>query len=181
MGEQPGTSVVGTRPVDWVISRPDVASRLRREPPDRVLVLGCGEGRDALDIAESFPNLTVYGVGSDAEVARRAQEAGRLSPARDRVMFLHDSATEPRLSMTFDVVVAVGLITDLAGVRDSRASGVGVNQVLWLLARLLNPSGLALMDSPVPLDPGTVREAGFASLDEVGESVHGCPAYLLRR
>ncbi len=181
MSEQPGTSIAGTRPLDWVSSRPDVASRLRREPPDRVLVLGCRDGADALDLAQAFPNLTVYGIDSDAAAVGQAQESGRLSPARDRVMFLHDDEIDPRLSLTFDVVVAVGVLTDRARRRESRAADIGVNQMLWLIARLLNPNGLALLDSPVPLDPGTAGEAGFASVDGVGDSVHGCHAYLLRR
>lgn len=180
MSQRPDSSVESARLVEWIEHLPDVASRLRREPPDRVLVLGCRAGTDVLELAGSFPNLTVYGLDSDAEAVRAAQQAGQRSPTRDRVLFLHDSETDPGLPMTFDLVVAVGLLTDPARASGGAAS-TGVAQAVWLLDRLVADGGLAMIDSPVPLTADLVSQAGFAHVSVVGASRHGCPVYLLRR
>ncbi len=181
MSQRPDSSVESARLLEWIEQLPDVASRLRREPPDRVLVLGCRDGTDALDLAGSFPNLTVYGIDSDVEAVRAAQQAGQRSPTRDRVLFLHDSETDPRLQMTFDLVVAVGLLTDPVRAAGGGAATTGVAQAVWLLARLVADGGLAMIDSPVPLTADLVSQAGFAHVSPVGTSRHGCPVYLLRR
>lgn len=162
--------------LDWVNDRPDVASRLRREPPDRVLVLACRDGAEALALAGAFPNTTVYGIDSDPQVVQAAQAAAARSPARDRVLFMRGSPVDPPASTSYDVVVATGLMTD-----PSRPQRPGVNAALWLVARLVDASGLAILDSPVPLDATSVGEAGFTSIDTLGTSEFGCPAYLLRR
>jgi hypothetical protein len=117
----------GLRPVDWLVAVPDVASRLRRQPPDRVLVL-----------------------------------RGDL-PA-------------PRLGTPMDVVVAVGLLTD-----EARERRPGLLALRSAVSRLLDSSGLAVLDSPVPLQQSTAQPAGFAHAQRIGESAFGCPAYLLRR
>lgn len=162
--------------LDLVNDRPDVASRLRREPPDRVLVLACRDGAEALALAVAFPNTTVYGIDSDPRVVDAAQAAAARSPARDRVLFIRGSPVDPPGSTRYDVVVASGLITD-----PSRPERPGVMAALWLVARLVDESGLAILDSPLPLESSSVREAGFTSIDQLGTSEFGCPTYLLRR
>jgi SAM-dependent methyltransferase len=165
------------RPVDWLLGVPDVASRLRRQPPARVLVLGSGEGVDAIDLALAFPNVTVYGVDDDAAAVERAEAAGLRSHARDRLLFLVGDVLEPRVRVSPDLVVAAGVLTD-----PSRTDGPGVMTLLAGLARLLPADGLAVLDSPVDLQRSTVAAAGFTGgLEAVGLSAHACPAYLLRR
>jgi SAM-dependent methyltransferase len=166
----------GLRPVDWLVAVPDVASRLRRQPPDRVLVLGCADGTSALDLAITFPNTTVYGVDDDAQLVAAAEAAGRRSSARDRVLFLRGDPLTPRVRISMDVVVAVGLLTD-----ESRPDRPGLLALLSALGRMLDPAGLAVLDSPVPLQQSTAVAAGFAHVERVGDSTFGCPAYLLRR
>jgi SAM-dependent methyltransferase len=162
--------------VDWLLDVPDVASRLRRQPPDRVLVLGCRDGADALDLAVAFPNTTVYGVDDDAAAVAAADEAGRRSHARDRVLFRVGDPLVPRITAPMDVVVADGLLTD-----EHRGERPGLVSLLAALARMLAPGGLAVLDSPVPLTSSTAAAAGFAVVERIGDSAHGCPAYLLRR
>jgi SAM-dependent methyltransferase len=178
MGADEGRAAldVGGHPLDWLRDVPDVASRLRRQPPNRVLVLGCGTGVDALDLALAFPNISVYGVDEDAAAVEQASAAAAHSHARERVLFLTGDVLAPRVRMAPDVVVAAGLLTD-----DTRTAGPGVMALLATLARMLGPGGLAVLDSPVPLQQSTAQAAGFSGLEEIGVSVHGCPAYLLRR
>lgn len=176
MSEQPGPATGYPSLVSWVIDRPDVASRLRRAPPDRVLVLACREGADALALAAAFPNITVYGVDSDQAAVRRATESASASPARDRLLFVHRSDPEATLGSPFDLVVAVGLMTDR-----SRPDRPGVNVALWRVSRLVADGGLAVLDSPVTLRVDTVSEAGFRSVELLGPSRFDDQTYLLRR
>lgn len=161
--------------VDWIHTRPDVVSRLRREPPERVLVLSCGRGEQALAVATAFPNLTVYGVDSDAEAVGVAAATAAASPARDRVVFVRRPGIDPGLPGTFDVVVASGVLTD------PHQAGVGVAGLLEMMAGYLTSTGLALLDCPLELTDDTVRAAGFVSVEQVGVSDTGDPAFLLRR
>jgi SAM-dependent methyltransferase len=164
-----------TGPAEWLAGVPDVASRLRREPPDRVLVVGCGDGRDAIAVALEFPTTTVYGVDTHAAAVEAASATALGSRARDRLLFWRGDPLHPRMPGGADVVVAVGLLTDPA-----RADKPGVMTLLIALAGLTAPRGLVVLDSPVPLVASTAVAAGFVSVEQVGESVHGCPAFLLR-
>lgn len=165
-----------TAPAEWLAGVPDVASRLRREPPDRVLVVGCGDGQNAIAVALEFPNTTVYGVDAHAAAVEAASTAAGRSRARDRLLFWRGDPLRPRMPGGADVVVAVGLLTD-----PGRADKPGVMTLLMTLAGLTAPRGLVVLDSPVPIVTSTAVAAGFVSVEHVGESVHGCPAYLLRR
>ena len=169
-------AVATTGLLTWIAHRPDVSSRLRREPPDRVLVLACGRGADLVALATAFPNITVYGVDSDAAAVQAATEAAAASPARDRVLVLQRPEAEPRLGPPFDVVVAVGLTTD-----PRRTEPPGATAALWLVSRLVADGGLAIVDSAVPLDSAVVTQAGFRVAEPLGSSRFGYPAYLLRR
>jgi SAM-dependent methyltransferase len=165
----------GGRPVDWLLRLPDVASRLRAEPPDLVLMLCCADGTAAIEIALEFPNTTVYGIDPDPNEVTRAVQAGQQSRARDRVLFLSGDVLRPRLPGGADVVIAVGLLTD-----PQRPDKPGLMTALAGIAGLLRPRGLAVLDVPVAVEQSTARAAGFASVEEIGDSPYGCPVYLFR-
>jgi SAM-dependent methyltransferase len=170
------TTVATTGLLTWIADRPDITSRLRREPPDRVLVLACGQGTDVVALASTFPNITVYGVDSDAAAVQAVQAAAAASPARDRVLILQRDEAEPRLGAPFELLVAVGLTTD-----PSRSDPPGATAALWLVSRLVAVGGLAIVDSTVPLQGDAVTEAGFRVAEPLGSSRFGYPAYVLRR
>lgn len=176
MSDHTSGTVVTTGLLTWITDRPDVTSRLRREPPDRVLVLACGQGSDLLALATAFPNTTVYGVESDAAAVHAATTAVAASPARDRVLVLQRPVEDPRLGAPFDLVVALGLTTD-----PTRSDPPGATAALWLVAGLVADDGLAIVDSTVPLEGAAVTEAGFRVAEPLGPSQFGYPAYLLRR
>lgn len=172
----PRSAPTQPRVVEWIATRPDVVSRLRREPPERVLVLRSRTGEEAIALASQFPNLTVYGIDPDPDAVAAAQEAARLTTARDRVVFVVGSDTDPHLSMAFDVVIAAGVLTDPA-----TEGGIGVAALLQVMSSRLVNGGLALLDCPLELTDDAVRPAGFVSVEQVGLSESGAPAYLLRR
>lgn len=164
---------VGT-PVQWMLSRPDVASRLRREPPDRILILGCGNGSEIEAIATTFPNVTVYGIDDDQDHLDAAVAMLTRSRVRDRVLCQWGSTWFPRVAMPFDVVVAVGLV------RGDGSDPASPRELLVSLGDVLSFDGLAMLDAPSDLTPEDVGRAGFDSMELLGVSDRGCPAYLLR-
>jgi hypothetical protein len=176
MSQRSDSAVATTGLLTWIADRPDVTSRLRREPPDRVLVLACGQGADLVALATAFPNITVYGVDSETAAVSAASAAAAASPARDRVLVVQRPLAEPRLGSAFDVVVAIGLTTD-----PTRTEPPGATSALWLVSSLVADGGLAIVDSAVPLETAAVTEAGFRVGEPLGSSRFGYPAYLLRR
>lgn len=160
--------------VDWLLSRPDVASRLRRDPPDRVLVLGCGDGSLVEALATTFPNMSVYGIEDEQHLLDVAVARLGHSRVRDRVLCQWGSVWFPRVTATFDVVVAVGLLT---GGDDDPASTA---ELLTTLASVLGEEGLAILDVPDELSVEEAAEAGFGRAELLGRSGRGLPAYLLR-
>lgn len=179
MDEQYSVAELATRtgrPLEWVLDRPDVASRLRREPPDRVLVLACEDGQEMVDLAATFPNITVYGIDDDQAKVEQAADRFRRSSVRDRVLCRWGSPTYPRMAADFDVVVAIGVLT-----RPDHPVDTTDTQMLDVLARLLGDEGLAILDTREPLSVEDAKDAGFYRIELLGQSVHTRPAYLLRR
>ncbi|MGB9375850.1 MAG: class I SAM-dependent methyltransferase [Jiangellales bacterium] len=179
MDEQFSAAELATRtgrPLEWILDRPDVASRLRREPPDRVLVLGCEDGREVVDLAAAFPNITVYGIDDDQAKVEEASTRFHRSSVRDRVLCQWGSPTYPRMAANFDLVIAVGVLT-----RPDHPVDTTDTQMLGVLARLLGDEGLAILDTCAPLSVEDAKDAGFYRIELVGQSQHTCPAYLLRR
>ena len=67
-------------PGEWLEAMPDVAARLRSEPPASVADIGCGQGWSTIAVARAFPHAQVDGIdadpGSIADARRHAGEAG---------------------------------------------------------------------------------------------------------
>ena len=164
-----------TTPLDWVLSRPDVTSRLRREPPDRVLFLRCRDGSEVERLATAFPNVTIYGIDDDPDLLDQAVARLGRSSVRDRVLCQRGSVLRPRISMTFDLVVAAGLLTGAQ--RDPATTA----DVLQTVAGLLGQEGLAILDAPWSITAEEGSAAGFYRVESLGAAGHDRTAFLLRR
>ena len=161
--------------VDWLLDRPDVTSRLRREPPDRVLVLGCGDGEQVEQLATTFPNVSVYGIDDDHERLEQATARLARSRVRDRVLCRQGSMWFPQMTATFDVVIAVGLLSG------SGDDPVSTRELIATLGSVLGDEGLAVLDTPADLATDEASDAGFYRVERLGRSERGFPVYLLRR
>jgi 2-polyprenyl-3-methyl-5-hydroxy-6-metoxy-1,4-benzoquinol methylase len=100
---------------EWIASGlPDLHERLQKDPPARVLDVGCGYGWSSLALAAAFANAHVVGIDLDEpsiEVARRhAKEAG----VDDRVSFEVAEAASPDLRGRFDAVFVFEALHDMA-------------------------------------------------------------------
>lgn len=172
--QQPAGEPPPGMPVQWLLNRPDVASRLRRDPPDRLLVLGCRDGSQIEALATTFPNVTVYGIDDDQDLLDAAVARLGHSRVRDRVLCQWGSTWFPRVAMPFDVVIAVGLVNG-----DS-SDPASIAELLDSVASVLGDEGLAIVDTPDELSPDDVADAGFYEIELLGRSERDCPAYLLR-
>ena len=155
MSDDTKGAVATTGLLAWIADRPDVTSRLRREPPDRVLVLACGQGADLVALASSFPNITVYGVDSDTDAVQAASAAAAASPARDRVLEDQPGGVEEESGNPDRVPAAVGWVP-----QDRMADDL--------------PAGAVIIDFSLAtaLD-GLLEQAGlFSSLEEALQDCH---------
>jgi SAM-dependent methyltransferase len=139
-------------------------------PPERGLVVECGEGEEALLLAREFPGARVRGVDGSAEAIRRAKAKVGLDP-EGRIAFKRgERRSLPFPDEIFDLVVQAH-------------SRLAAGEVL----RVLRPGGhLVYVERPLwRLPPaGTKRLArrlsrrGFETV-ELGES-EGFPFYVGR-
>lgn len=131
------------------------------EPPERALVLDCGEGDAVLFLAREFPAARVRGLDPSAEAIRRAVARVGLDP-EGRVAFKHGSLRRlPYPEDLFDLVVQDG-----GRLRPSE------------LARVLRPGGRALLIGRRRWADWRLRTRGFEAL-EPGEA-DGVPFLLAR-
>lgn len=169
-----GVDVTAGTPVTWLLGRPDAASRLRREPPGRILVLGSGDGSQIEALAAAFPHVSVYGIDDDQDLLDAAVARLSRSRVRERVLCRWGSAWFPHVTMPYDVVVAVGLV------RSDGSDPASTRELLRTLAGVLLPDGLAVLDTPCEPTLEDVADAGFRLIELLGHSQRGCAAYLLR-
>ena len=182
-------------PGEWLEAMPDIAERLRSEPPARVADVGCGQGWSTIAVARAFPRADVVGLdadqGSIADARRHAAEAGvdvpfaegdaagLASGPYDLVMILETLHDLPR---PVDALRAARAATAPGGavlVVDERvadsftAPGDEVERMMygWSVTHCLPTQ---LVDQPsaalgTVMRSGTVREcaaeAGFAGVD----------------
>lgn len=113
---------------------PLAVAALRVGKPERILVVGCGDGDAALFLAREFPTARVRGVDRDAEAIRAATARIGLDP-EGRVAFRHAAGRAlPFPDGLFDLVAAID-----DGMGKARA-----------LARVLQPGGHLILVHTAP-------------------------------
>ncbi|HEY9484968.1 MAG TPA: methyltransferase domain-containing protein [Micromonosporaceae bacterium] len=111
---------------NWLTAMPDVSERLDRDPPARVLDLGCGEGTSTLALAAAYPRIRVVGVDLDARSIDAAQAAAARVGLANRVTFVLADASHASDGGPFDFASIFEALHDmgdpvgvLRAVRDS--------------------------------------------------------------
>ncbi len=98
---------------EWLPAVADVDSRLRSDPPARIVDVGCGEGWSSIAISRAYPMARVIGVdfdGPSVDAARRhAQEAGLAG----RVEFQHGDAASLD-DGPYDAAIIIEAVHDMA-------------------------------------------------------------------
>ncbi len=108
-------------PTAWLAAMPDVVARLHASPPARVADLGCGQGWSTIALARAFPNADVRGLDLDpasvADARRHAEEAGLAG----RVRFDEGDAASIAGEGTYDLILILETLHDLARPVDALA------------------------------------------------------------
>ena len=115
-----------------------LAALISRDAPLRILDLGCGTGRELIDIAAAFPHARCVGIDLSAQSVSEARRASANLAAESRLSFQEydylSFATEP-----FDVIVADSVLHTIQAPTHTLAGKLG---------RDLNPDGLLVASMP---------------------------------
>jgi SAM-dependent methyltransferase len=97
---------------EWLPQVPDLDARLRGG--GRVAELGCGEGWAAIALALGYPRVRVDGFDVDPPSIETARRNAAQAGVGDRVRFAVADVTDPALTGSYDAVIAVEMVHDLA-------------------------------------------------------------------
>jgi 2-polyprenyl-3-methyl-5-hydroxy-6-metoxy-1,4-benzoquinol methylase len=99
---------------EWLPAIVDVDSRLRAEPPARVLDVACGTGWSSIAMARAYPAITVDGFDVDPDVVAAAVENAREAGLAGRVRFAVVDAADPGPAGRYDLVTIFEALHDMA-------------------------------------------------------------------
>ena len=120
---------------EWIPAMPDVAERLRSDPPARVADIGCGCGWSSIGLARAFPKIHVDGFDLDEASVADAQQNVAEAGLGERVKIEARDCGDPELAGAYDLVLALECIHDMA---DPVA-------VLRSMRRMVAPGGAVLV------------------------------------
>ncbi len=120
---------------EWLPQLGDIQARLETGEPLRIADIGCGEGWAGIYIAEAYPHVTVDGFDlDDASIAQARKHASARGVA-DRVHFEVQDVTDASFGRTYDLVMAIEVVHDLADPVDALAA----------MDRISRPDGAVLV------------------------------------
>lgn len=97
----------------WLPSVADVHTRLRAEPPARVLDLGCGTGSSSVAIATAYPRVRVHGIDLDPASVAEAREHAAEAGVDERVTLTRGDAAALDDEGTYDLVTIFEALHDM--------------------------------------------------------------------
>jgi SAM-dependent methyltransferase len=134
----------------WIPAMGDVHERLAEGSDRRIAELGCGQGWAAVALAKAYPKTDV--VGLDADTASIEDARARAAAAGARVRFEADDAESIARHGSFDLVLMLETLHDLAR----------PIEVLTAARRVLVPGGVVLVADEAVADsftaPGELLE-----------------------
>lgn len=99
---------------EWLPAIADVDERLRGDPPARVADIACGTGWSSIAVARAYPKVVVEGFDLDPDVIAAARENAEEGGVGDRVSFEVADATALPTSGTFELVMILEALHDMA-------------------------------------------------------------------
>jgi SAM-dependent methyltransferase len=127
---------------EWIAAMPDIAARLRSDPPARIADIGVGQGWSSIALAQAFPRAQVDGLDLDpASISAARDNAAGAGLPEERVAFHLRDAGDPALAGQYDLALAIECIHDMPRPVD----------VLRAMRQLVGPGGTVLIvDERVP-------------------------------
>ncbi|MEZ4562265.1 MAG: class I SAM-dependent methyltransferase [Thermomicrobiales bacterium] len=121
---------------EWIAAMPDIAARLRADPPARVADIGVGQGWSSIALAKAFPRAHIDGLDLDpASISAARENAAAAGLTGERVAFHLRDAGDPALAGQYDFALAIECIHDMPR----------PVEVLQAMRRLVGPGGTVLI------------------------------------
>jgi len=98
----------------WIPAVPELAARLRADPPARVADIACGGGWASIALARGYSKVLVDGFDLDEESIRQAKRNAAAAGVDDRVGFAVRDAADPQLAGRYDAAMIFEALHDLA-------------------------------------------------------------------
>ena len=98
----------------WLPSIPDVAQRLKSQPPARVADIACGAGVAAIETARGYPGVIVDGYDYDPESVAAAQANAEAEGLSDRVHFHAVDISRDLPSQRYDLITIFEAVHDMS-------------------------------------------------------------------
>jgi 2-polyprenyl-3-methyl-5-hydroxy-6-metoxy-1,4-benzoquinol methylase len=99
---------------EWIAAMPDVAARLRADPPARVADVGMGLGWSSIALARAFPKARIDGIDLDEASVAAARANAQAAGLDDRLTFHLRDAGDPDLAGQYDLALAIECLHDMA-------------------------------------------------------------------
>lgn len=99
---------------DFIPAIPDVHARLMADPPARVADIACGFGWSSIGMAKGYPKIRVDGFDLDIPSVEAANANAREHGVSDRVRFMAQDASDPKLAGQYDLVTMFEALHDMS-------------------------------------------------------------------
>ncbi len=99
---------------EWLPAIVDVDTRLRAEPPARVLDVACGTGWASIAMAQAYPKVNAYGVDLDQDAISAARRNAERAGVADRVRFSVTDAADLGGAGGYDLVTIFEALHDMS-------------------------------------------------------------------
>jgi SAM-dependent methyltransferase len=135
---------------EWLPAIVDVDTRLRAEPPARVLDVACGTGWASIAMAQTYPKITVDGVDLDQDAISAARRNAEQAGVADRVRFSVTDAADLSGAGGYDLLTIFEALHDMSRPIDALRAA---RQMLSDDGTLLVADGLVADEFTVPATP----------------------------
>jgi len=99
---------------EWLPAIVDVDSRLRAEPPARVLDVACGSGWSSIAMAQAYSKITVDGIDLDHDAISAARGNAEQAGVANRVTFSVIDAADLRGPGRYDLITIIEALHDMS-------------------------------------------------------------------
>jgi len=144
---------------EWLPAIVDIDSRLRAEPPARVLDVACGSGWSSIAMAQAYPHITVNGIDLDDDAISAARGNADQAGVANRVRFSVIDAADLRGLGRYDLVTIIEALHDMS--RPVEALNAA-RQMITDNGTVLVVDGLVAEEFAVPASPREQTEYGWS-------------------
>jgi predicted O-methyltransferase YrrM len=144
---------------EWLPAVVDVDTRLRAEPPARVLDVACGTGWSSIAMAQAYSKITVDGIDLDHNAISAARGNAERAGVADRVRFSVTDAADLGGTGGYDLVTIFEALHDMSRPVDALNAA---RQMISEDGTLLVVDGLVAEEFMVPASPRERTEYGWS-------------------